>query len=204
MLADCCIIVNHRAFQIRSGKKVLDLVFSGQLSVSKGGLKLGTATTHLFRSEAFKLKYKSADVRTCSPQEVIHMAENRQAMYCHLLSALVFRDDIEFIHSTFAYTVIEGFKTLQKEWRTLCEDIRTGKLNAFVRAQEVRDAMADHVLVAPRPKLANAIANICGELDDDWSGAIPRIWPNCKYILSIMTGSMLPYLKKLQYYAGKR
>jgi hypothetical protein len=192
-----------RALPIRSGKRLLDLVFSGKLSVTKGGLKLGTATTHLFQSEEFKLKYKLADVKTCSPRAVICTPENRQAMYCHLLSGLVFRDDVEFIHSTFAHTAVEGFKTLHKEWRSLCEDIRTGKLNPSITEQDVRDAMAEHVLTMPRPELADAIANICRGLDNNWSGAVPQIWPNCKYIVSIMTGTMVPYLKKLQHYAGK-
>ena len=31
---------------------------------------------------------------------------------------------------------------------------------------------------------------------------IPELWPNVKYVYGIMTGSMEPYVKKLQHYAG--
>ncbi|GAB2244838.1 hypothetical protein Droror1_Dr00000331 [Drosera rotundifolia] len=33
-------------------------------------------------------------------------------------------------------------------------------------------------------------------------GLIPELFPNAKYVLGIMTGSMEPYLKKLRRYAG--
>lgn len=59
-------------------------------------------------------------------------------------------------------------------------------------------------LIRPNPSLASHIEEICLELETNlgWFGLISKLWPNAKFISSIMTGSMLPYLNKLRHYAG--
>lgn len=58
-------------------------------------------------------------------------------------------------------------------------------------------------MIRPNPGLAAEIRGQCEELEgEDWLGLIPKLWRNCKYVYSIMTGSMQPYLKKLRHYAG--
>ncbi|KAI5059094.1 hypothetical protein GOP47_0025413 [Adiantum capillus-veneris] len=189
-----------RAFPTRAGGMFLELVFSGKLSTTKGGLPSGTATTHLFRSKEFKQKQKLASVRACSPDEVVRHSDNRQAMYCHLLCALLCWEELEFMTATFAYTFVEAFRTFELEWANLCEDIRHGKLNSWITDPALRAAMSK-LMLRPDPKHADIIAAKCCALEG-WAGVIPAIWPNCKYIYSIMTGSMEPYLNRLQHYAG--
>lgn len=58
-------------------------------------------------------------------------------------------------------------------------------------------------IISPNPRLATRIEESCKRLEKlDWFGLIPQLWPNAKYVYSIMTGSMQPYLKKLRPYAG--
>lgn len=189
-----------RAFPTRAGGMFLELVFSGKLSTTKGGLAAGTATTHLFRSKEFKQKQKFAGVRACSPDEVVRHYDNRQAMYCHLLSALLCWEELEFITSTFAYTIVEALRTLELEWCNLCDDIRRGNLTSRITDPDLRAAMSK-LMPSPDPERADTIAAKCSSLED-WSGAVPHIWPNCKYIFSIMTGAMEPYVKRLHHYTG--
>lgn len=58
-------------------------------------------------------------------------------------------------------------------------------------------------IISPNPSLASKIEERCNELEGvNWFSLIPKLWPNAKYIYSISTGSMQPYLKKLRHYAG--
>ncbi|MCO5591472.1 hypothetical protein L7F22_045455 [Adiantum nelumboides] len=189
-----------RAFPTRAGGMFLELVFSGKLSTTKGGHAVATGTTHLFRSKEFKQKQKLASVRTCSPEEVVRHSDNRQAMYCHLLCALLCWEELEFMTATFAYTFVEAFRTFELQWANLCEDIRRGELNSWITDPDLRAAMSK-LMPMPDPERADTIAAKCCALEG-WADVIPQIWPNCKYIYSIMTGSMEPYLNRLQHYAG--
>ncbi|MED6135000.1 hypothetical protein PIB30_042254, partial [Stylosanthes scabra] len=66
----------------------------------------------------------------------------------------------------------------------------------------MREAVLE-ILSSPNPDLASRIEGICDELEVmDWFGLIPKLWPNAKYVYSIMTGSMQPYLNKLRHYAN--
>ncbi|KAI7741499.1 hypothetical protein M8C21_007729, partial [Ambrosia artemisiifolia] len=103
------------------------------------------------------------------------------------------------ISSTFAHSIIHSFRTFELVWSELCSDIRTGTLSAKITVPSIRTAMAK--VLTPNPDLADEIRNKCLGLSD-WNGLIPEMFPNCKYIYAIMTGSMEPYLKKLRVYAG--
>ncbi|GAB2216623.1 hypothetical protein Droror1_Dr00024398 [Drosera rotundifolia] len=53
-------------------------------------------------------------------------------------------------------------------------------------------------IIWPKLKLLGLIILVCKCM----IGLIPELFPNAKYVLGIMTGSMEPYLKKLRRYAG--
>lgn len=58
-------------------------------------------------------------------------------------------------------------------------------------------------LLKPDTYLATHVRSKCKELEESgWYGIIPKLWPNAKYVYSIMTGSMQPYLEKLKHYSG--
>ena len=136
---------------------------------------------------------------SCSPDEVIFGSDFHQSLYCHLLCGLIFRDEVQFISSTFAHSILYAFRTFEQVWEELCNDIRTGVLSSRINVLSTRTAMSK--LLKPNPELADLIYKKCSSLSN-WYGLIPELFPNAKYIYGIMTGSMEPYLKKLRHYAG--
>ncbi|CAN6457645.1 unnamed protein product [Victoria cruziana] len=188
-----------RLFPTKPGGRILEFIYSSKQFHTKGGQKVGTATTHYFESEEFKLKQKKTRAFTCSPSEVISSSDHRQSTYCHLLLGLYFSEEVEFVTSTFAYSIVEAFREFEELWREISSDIREGTLSARITSPSMRKAVAE--LIFPNPNLASAVEQKCMGLRN-WYGAIPALWPNVKYVYSIMTGSMLPYLNKLRHYAG--
>ncbi|GJR98668.1 indole-3-acetic acid-amido synthetase GH3.10 [Tanacetum coccineum] len=91
-----------------------------------------------------------------------------------------------------------------KNWESLlyiCNDLSNGTLSPRITLPCIRKSVVD--LIKPDLCLAKCIRSKCEELEQSgWYGLIPKLWPNAKYVYSIMTGSMLPYLEKLKHYSG--
>ncbi|XP_058100230.1 jasmonoyl--L-amino acid synthetase JAR4-like [Magnolia sinica] len=188
----------NRDFPIGKGK-ALQFIYSGRLFKTGGGLAASTATTSIFRSELFKNTMKDIQSQCVSPEEVIFGPDFHQSLYCHLLCGLIYREDVQFVSSTFAHSIVCAFRTFELVWEEICTDIREGVLNSNVTTPSIRSAMSK--ILKPNPELADSIYRKCSGLTN-WYGLIPELWPNAKYVYGIMTGSMLPYLKKLRHYAG--
>lgn len=189
-----------RAYPTREGGRILEFIYSSKQFKTKGDISVGTATTHYYNSQEFKIKQEKTKSFTCSPQEVISSGDYKQSTYCHLLLGLFFSDQVEFITSTFAYSIVQAFSAFEELWQDLCTDIREGSLSTRISLPKLRKAVLD--IISPNPSLASKIEENCNELRGlDWCGLIPKLWPNAKYVYSIMTGSMQPYLKKLRHYA---
>ncbi|CAA6672051.1 unnamed protein product [Spirodela intermedia] len=199
---DTIATISLRVFPIRAGGRILEFIYGSQRHQTRGGVTVGTATTHFYASEEFKIKQRTTKSFTCSPRETILAGDYKQTTYCHLLLGLVHCDHVEFVTSTFAYSIVQAFAALEELWPEICQDIKTGGLSQVkVTSPNVRRAVLE--VVSPDPSLARRIKSTCKELQAvDWQGVVPALWPNAKYIYSIMTGSMLPYLKKLRHYAG--
>ncbi|XP_044502189.1 indole-3-acetic acid-amido synthetase GH3.10-like [Mangifera indica] len=190
-----------RVFPIREGGRILELIYSSKQFKTKGGLTAGTATTHYYASEEFKIKQEKTKSFTCSPDEVISGGDYKQSNYCHLLLGLFFSDEVEFITSTFAYSLVQALIVFEDLWKDICDDIREGKLSSRINLPKMRKAVLE--IISPKPCLASQIEGNCNKLQSvDWFGLIPKLWPNAKYVYSIMTGSMQPYLRKLRHYAA--
>uniref|UniRef100_A0A6N2NDE3 Uncharacterized protein n=1 Tax=Salix viminalis TaxID=40686 RepID=A0A6N2NDE3_SALVM len=189
----------NREFPLEKGKS-LQFVYSSKPGKTKGGLGAGTATTNLYRNSKYKSGMKAIQFHCCSPDEVIFGPDFHQSLYCHLLCGLLFREEIQFVFSTFAHSIVLAFRTFEQVWEELCNDIRDGELSSRVTALSVRMAMQK--LLRPNPELADSIYKKCSGLSN-WYGVISELFPNAKYIYGIMTGSMEPYLKKLRHYAGE-
>ncbi|KAL5797636.1 hypothetical protein ACOSQ2_002456 [Xanthoceras sorbifolium] len=191
-----------RVYPIREGGRILEFIYSSKQFKTKGGLTAGTATTHYYASEEFKIKQEKTKSFTCSPEEVICGGDYKQSTYCHLLLGLYFSDQVEFITSTFAYSIVQAFTAFEELWRDICQDIKQGRLSSRITIPKMRQAVLE-MIISPNPHLASQIEVNCKKLESlDWFGLIPKLWPNAKYVYSIMTGSMQPYLKKLRHYAG--
>lgn len=190
-----------RVYPIREGGRILEFIYSSKQLKTKGGLTAGTATTHYYASEEFNIKQEKTKSFTCSPQEVIFGVDYKQSTYCHLLLGLLFWDEVELIASTFAYSIVQAFATFEEQWEEICSDIKDGTLSSRITLPRMRKAVLD--IISPSPCLASQIEAICRDSKaSNWYGIVPRLWPNAKYVYSIMTGSMQPYLKKLRHYAA--
>ncbi|XP_058209022.1 indole-3-acetic acid-amido synthetase GH3.10 isoform X1 [Rhododendron vialii] len=190
-----------RVYPIREGGRILEFIYSSKQFKTKGGLAAGTATTHYFASEEFKIKQEQTKAFTCSPEEVISSGDYKQSTYCHLLLGLFFSHQVEFVASTFAYSMVQAFRSFQELWKQICDDIREGTLSSRITIPELRESVLG--LISKDPCLASRIEAICKDLQGwNWFGLVPRLWPNAKYVYAIMTGSMQHYLKKLRHYVG--
>ncbi|XP_058225675.1 jasmonoyl--L-amino acid synthetase JAR4 [Rhododendron vialii] len=188
----------NREFPIGNGK-ALQFIYSSKQFETKGGLAAGTATTNVYRSLQFKNTMKAMQTPCCSPDEVIFGPDFQQSLYCHLLSGLIFCDNVQLVGSTFAHSIIYAFRTFEQVCEELCTDIREGVLTSRITVPSIRTAMSK--LLKPNPELADMIYKKCMGLTN-WYGLIPELFPNAKYVYGIMTGSMEPYLKKLRHYSG--
>jgi auxin responsive GH3 family protein/jasmonic acid-amino synthetase len=189
-----------REFPVENGK-ALQFIYSSRQFTTKGGLTATTATTNVYRSEAFKATMRDVQSQCCSPDEVIFGADFAQSLYCHLLCGLLRAGEVQMVSATFAHSVVLAFQTFERVWEELCADIRRGELSPIrVTSPAVRQAVSA-LLAGPNPELADAVARKCAGLSN-WYGVIPALWPNAKYVYGIMTGSMEHYVKKLRHYAG--
>ncbi|KAI5060230.1 hypothetical protein GOP47_0024650 [Adiantum capillus-veneris] len=193
-----------RAYPISKDARILEFLFCGKFSTTRGGMKLGTATTHMIRSEVFKQRQSNNGLNSCSPHTVVLGSDCRQVMYCHLLCGLLYSASVEVASAPFAYTLVEALRTLESEWDSLCHDLLTGTLNcAKVTDATLRAAVGE--ILTPNPRLAGELFSKCRALAcDGWRGVIETLWPHCKYVLSILTGAMEAYVDKLRHYAGER
>ncbi|KAF5764552.1 putative GH3 family protein [Helianthus annuus] len=192
-----------RVYPTREEGKILEFIYGSKHFKTKGGLLAGTATTHYFASQEFKLKQQQTKSFTCSPQEVIFSGDYKQSTYCHFLLGLFHSPQVEFITSTFAYCIVQALRLFEDYWRDLCDDLFNGTLSPKITLPGIRRSVLD--VIKPDKCLATWVSSQCEELkESDWYGLIPKLWPNAKYVYSIMTGSMQPYLEKLKHYAGDR
>ncbi|KAF6172990.1 hypothetical protein GIB67_006366 [Kingdonia uniflora] len=188
----------NREFPIGHGK-ALQFIYSSKQFKTKGGLAAGTATTNVYRSSQFKNTMKAIKSQICSPDEVIFGPNFHQSLYCHLLCGLIYKDEVQFVFSTFAHSIVHAFRIFEEVWEELCDDIRYGVLSSRVTDPSIRTAISK--ILNPNPEIADLLSKKCTGLTN-WYGVIPELFPNAKYVYGIMTGSMEPYLKKLRHYAG--
>lgn len=194
--------LTYRVYPTREGGRILEFIYSSNQFKTKGGLSVGTATTHYYASQEFKIKQEKTKSFTCSPYEIISAGDYKQSTYCHLLLGLFFSDQVEFISSAFVYGIVQAFRSFEEHWRELCSDIRHGTLSPRIKLPQMRDSVLG-IITLSNPSLASKLEASCQELElVNWFGLVPKLWPNAKYIYSIMTGSMQPYLKKLRHYAN--
>ncbi|XP_052876948.1 indole-3-acetic acid-amido synthetase GH3.17-like [Gossypium arboreum] len=144
--------------------------------------------------------FKNSLAKFCiSPIETILCLDNKQSMFCQLLTGLLQRDEVVRFGSIFASVLARTIKFLEDYWRELCCNIRTGYLSDWIFDPGCKNAMS-LILTGPNPELADLIQQICE--DKSWGGVIKKLWPKIKYISSVCTGSMSQYIPLLEFYGG--
>lgn len=148
----------NREYPIANGK-ALQFIYGSKQVHTKGGLVATTATTNLFREEKFKNAMKEIQSQCCSPDEVIFGPDFHQSLYCHLLCGLIYSDEVQFVFSTFAHSIVHAFRTFEEIWEELCTDIRGGVLSSRITAPSIRAAFSK--ILSPNPILADSIHKKC-------------------------------------------
>ncbi|KAK8973561.1 hypothetical protein V6N11_030751 [Hibiscus sabdariffa] len=170
------------------------LYFSKPGMETPSGLMVSLYTTFYFKTGFFQ----NGLAKFCtSPIETILCVDNKQSMYCQLLTSLLGRDEVVWIGSIFASVLARSFKFLEDYWKELCSNIRTGCLSDWIIDPGCRNAVSS-ILTGPNPEMADLIEQICG--DKSWEGIIKKLWPKAKCISAISTGSMSQYVSLLEFY----
>ncbi|CAL5098422.1 unnamed protein product [Urochloa decumbens] len=165
-------------------------------TTTPGGLPAQTVLTSLFKSDSFQ---KLPPGAFTSPVAAILCEDAFQSMYAQVLCGLCQRRRVVRVGAVFASGLLRAVHFFQRNWEQLAADIKGGTLTDRVTDSSVREAVAG-VLRRPDPELAEFIR--AEGSSGDGSGIIARIWPNTKYLDTIVTGSMAQYVPTLNYYSG--
>ncbi|KAA3467547.1 indole-3-acetic acid-amido synthetase GH3.6 [Gossypium australe] len=163
-----------------------------------GGLVARPVLTSYYKSTHFKDRPYDPYTNYTSPNETILCPDSYQSMYSQMLCGLCQHKEVLRVGAVFASGFIRAIKFLEKHWRLLCNDIRTGTIDSQITDQSVREAVMK--ILKPDPKLADFIEAECSK--DSWQGIITRLWPNTKYVDVIVTGTMSQYIPTLDYYSN--
>ncbi len=166
--------------------------FSGQQTLSSGGVPIGSAT-----AEAVRRMARIVPHLWNSPIEAYTVAHLPSARYLHALYGLRNRDN-QFVEAVFAPRLLEWLRDLEERWDELVADIADGTLTddldieADLRHQVLADNQADPERAA---ELAAAASN-------GFYGILPRIWPSMTHMMTITSGSFAVYVPALRRYSG--
>ncbi|TYG82359.1 hypothetical protein ES288_D01G081400v1 [Gossypium darwinii] len=163
-----------------------------------GGLVARPVLTSYYKSTHFKDRPYDPYTNYTSPNETILCPDSYQSMYSQMLCGLCQHKEVLRVGAVFASGFIRAIKFLEKHWRFLCNDIRTGTIDSQITDQSVREAVMK--ILKPAPQLADFIEAECSK--DSWQGIITRLWPNTKYVDVIVTGTMSQYIPTLDYYTN--
>ncbi|VVB15642.1 unnamed protein product [Arabis nemorensis] len=180
--------------------KGMEFNFCTPENTISSGLPASAATTSFFKSDYFKNRPSYWHWSYTSPDEVILCSDNKQSLYCHLLCGIVQRDEVVKVGAAFVSILVRAIIFLEKFWKEICTNIRSGSLSMWIADISCRDSVSK-ILGAANPELADLIENECNQ--KSWEGIIPRLWPKTKFIESIATGQMAQHIPTLEFYSNK-
>ncbi|KAG7599846.1 GH3 family [Arabidopsis suecica] len=169
-------------------------------SATPSGLPIFAVFSSFFMSDYFKNRPSKCNSEYTSPDQIILCPDHNQSLYCHLLCGLVQRDEVVRVGAAFAFVLVRAIDFLEKHWKELCSNIRSGHVSEWITDLEGRNAVST-ILRGPNPKLADVIEQECSH--KSWEGIITRLWPKAKYIDCIITGQMAQYIPMLEFYSNK-
>jgi hypothetical protein len=133
-----------------------------------------------------------------SPMELLVTHEVMDSTHLRLLFALIDRN-VEQIIAPFTWGVLEMFTYLERNWKDIVNNIRTGKISTYVHvAEEVRLQL--ETKLKRNPKRADELDAIFAE---GFAEPIAqRIWPKFQRVVAAGSGSFEIYTDKLARYIG--
>ncbi|KAI3783160.1 hypothetical protein L2E82_13224 [Cichorium intybus] len=190
-------IMNQYVAGLDEGKAMFLYFVKSEMS-TPCGLPARTVLTSYYKSKHFKCRTRDLYNDQTSPDEAILCDDSNQSMYCQLLAGLIHRQQVMRLGAVFASALLRAISFLERNWVSLCNDIRTRQLNRMITDSGCWSAMSAMLKLAD-PSSADEIENICSRRS--WKGIVCDLWPKAKYIEAVVTGSMSQYIPALEYYS---
>ena len=141
---------------------------------------------------------KDNDGYLTSPNELLFPDETFNPRHARLLFALLDKN-VARIVSPFTWTLLETFEYLEKNYKIIIEDIRTGRIHTDdVISEDMKKKLESRLHASP--ERADELERIFSEGFDE--PVIPKIWPDMERIVSVGTGGFTIYRDRLRRYAG--
>lgn len=170
----------------------LFLMNSVRTGSTAGGIPTGAATSGGMNSMQFIVPYMWT-----SPPEILQLADQRTALYLHLLFSLQ-EINLAYINAPFPSPILQLFRLLEEEWPNLVQDLGEGKINKHLElAPEIRLQLARRM----RPDAVRA-DQLASEAKRGMENIAHRLWPKILYICCVAGGSFSIYMDRLRRYTG--
>ncbi|XP_074284792.1 putative indole-3-acetic acid-amido synthetase GH3.1 [Silene latifolia] len=180
--------------------KGFSLLITREETVTPNGLLLCTGLTSVFKNPRFYRDNPYPNNYNTSPMEAIYCTDHFQSVYTQLLCGFYQRHDVSHAKAVFGSSIIWAVHFLKQHYLDICHDIESGSLSTKITDPSLRVCMIKTFMQHPDPMLANVIRAAC--MGENWEGIFRKIWPNIKYVETIVTGSMAQYIPMLNYYSG--
>jgi len=157
-----------------------------------GGLPTGALT-----AVTMTQLLKRAPGQFLSPPEAYLIQKSTDAAYVHLLFGLA-EPSLEYLRAPLASGVLDLFHVLEHQGVRLVEDLLRGTLSPQL---EIEPSLRTAIEARLRPQEA-ASRRLAQALSQGMDGLALRLWPQLKYISTIVGGNFSVYAQKLRRYAG--
>ena len=179
--------------ETQQGGRGLLLINASAPGHTAGGLPVGPGT-----SLGMRHMLRMSSLFWTSPAEAYQISNQADALYVHLLFALI-GGDAHYISAPFASTVLDLFHTLELRAAELIYDVRHGTLLGVPNlAPELRRRLQKRLL--PQPDLSVWLTD---ELSAGMDGIATRLFPQLAYINTVTSGGFALYAKRLLRYVGE-
>jgi hypothetical protein len=190
--------IEERAGVPGSRGKLLTTMRKGKVITTPCGLPGGGGTTLGLLDPAYRSFMEAILV---APLEVCHIDDIRCALYAHMVTGLMKRDEVTSITSNFANQIVELFLQMKENWPRLVEHLKSGVALSPGLVNEESLSILAPIVGSGDPELAAAVEK---EFLVGFEEIIPRLFPNCGKIACITTGTMVPYVPQLKLLAGDK
>ena len=179
----------HRSLPIGRGFNQLEIVDR----TLPDGTPLGNISGSAAKSyKALFPYYLTSPIPVLYPKGYIPM------MYLKARYILADRDT-SFMFSVFMTNLVDMMVYIQRNWKMLVEDIRTGTFNEDVKLDETTKAELMKI-TRPNPQRAEELEREFRRGFD--TPIIPRLWPKMSFICTIGTGGFAAYTRAMRSYSG--
>ncbi|XP_074310427.1 putative indole-3-acetic acid-amido synthetase GH3.1 [Silene latifolia] len=195
--------IRHRINgQERDNGKAFSLLLTRNEIVTPGGLLARPSLSSVYKNPKFYCDKHYPFNTNTSLIEAIHCSDHFQSIYTQLLCGFYQRLEVTRIKVVYGSTLVWAVHFLKKYYSELCHDISSGCLSSKMPINHYEHVWLRRLrfMHDPKPELAKFIEHTC--MEENWEQIFKKIWPNTKYLETVVSGSMAQYIPILNYYSG--